>query len=197
MDYLTVDASVESLDTWKNSSFLGDDLRISLADKNLLLVPEEVTIDGSKIRCFPQGTQALAEFLREEAPEGLKWDVCIDESDYQEYVRHADVAVIVGVFATLFVAPLCVNLLAEYIKRRCGVGLKDTTVKASLTVKDETSGRSLAFKYDGPAETFEKTMLEGIKANFALPETTALDNRAEQERVLIEAPRNENTDDVR
>jgi len=194
MDYLTIESTDESLESWKNSAFLSETLRGLLADSNLILVPELVSLDEREIRCFPEGTGDLADFLRVAAPESLKWEICIDDEEYQEYARHADVQIIAGVVTTVIIAPLFVNLLAEYIKRRCGIGMKNATVKASITVKDEASGKSLAFKYDGPAETFEKTMLEGLNSKIAKQEIAT--SEIPQTLPLIEAPEIDEANDA-
>lgn len=160
---LVVQDSQESIQTWTSRSYISDELREQLSKANVLVVPNEGYGDRADLVYFPGGTEELFHFLRESVQENLFVGICIEDEDYKELVLHVDLVIIAGFVVTSLVAPLAVDLIAEYIKRRVGKREAETEVRSKLTVCDEITGRSVHFSYEGPASEYRDVMVNAIQ----------------------------------
>jgi hypothetical protein len=161
-EILIIGNTEESIQNWASRSFISPELREQLLAVDFLLVPEESYLKTASPH-FPEGTEEFFQFLRIASNGKLSFDICIEEEDYQELVLHHDLLTIASVFTFSFAAPLAVNLIAEFIKRRVGKRLEEIRVKSSLTIQDQSSGRIIKFKYDGPASLYEDALLNALK----------------------------------
>jgi hypothetical protein len=158
----TISATAESAQYWAAKPFVTDALRSQVAAADILLVPNE-GYQERDIRFFPSGTTQFFDYLRRSVPPDVVVEACIEDSDYREVARHADELYIAWTVVKLFAAPLFVNLLAEYIKRKFGKKTADVTLKTSIAFHDDTSGKTLRLDYDGPADAFEETALATLR----------------------------------
>ncbi|HXF90633.1 MAG TPA: hypothetical protein VNJ29_01740, partial [Candidatus Nitrosotenuis sp.] len=160
---LRIESSSESFQTWINRSYVSNALREQISKANFLLVPAEGYAEKTDMVYFPTGTADLFQFIRESDQNGLLPEVCIDDRDYKELARHADVLYIASAIVSLIIAPIAADLIGEYIKRRLFPGREDDTeVNSRLTIYDDKSGRSVDFIYKGPAREYRSTLLEAI-----------------------------------
>lgn len=158
-----IEERTESAVTWSNRPFVSDGLRRKVASADILLVPDEGYVDRPDLRFFPSGTTEFVEYLRRETPPNVLVEACIDDDDYREVTRHAAILYVAKAVVTLLAAPLFVNLLAQYIKRKLA-SLKDpATLKTSVTFHDRETGRSVHLSYEGPATEFRNTALGTLK----------------------------------
>lgn len=160
---LRINESDKSFSTWVDQSNISLALRESLKEVDVLFVPEKGYADRENLLFFPEGTEGLVQFIDQHKPSSLSLGICIEEEDYKELARYADVLIIAAAVATSLVAPVLVNLISDYIGRRLGRKKEDAVVRWSLTIDDKSSGRSLKCSYDGPAETFKDTMSEALE----------------------------------
>lgn len=161
---LTKEESNETINSWINRDYIGEELREKLEQATALIVPNENPHTGmSHTPYFPEGTEHLVSFLENSNTENQNIDICIEENDYKELALHADLLTIANVIVTMFGAPIIVKLVADYISKRVGSRKDDTTVKSSLTVTDANSGKSINLTYEGPASTYEKVMFGAIE----------------------------------
>jgi hypothetical protein len=160
---LVLETSQESIQSWANRPYISDALREQLLKANVLLVPTEGFRERADL-VFPQGTEELFQFLRESPRENITVDICIEDKDYKELMLHADLLIIIASFmATSIVAPVVVDLIAEYIKRRLGSRETETIVRSELSVYDEKTGRSVRLSFEGPASAYHDTMTTAIQ----------------------------------
>jgi len=163
-DYsLTKEESSETIESWSRRSYIGQELQAKLAKADALIVPNEGYGEKGDIHYFPEGTEHLISFLQRNNHGDQHIDICIEDSDYKELAQHYDLLIIAGAIAKAVCAPIFVNLVSEYIKKRLGSRTNDTTLKTSLTISDAKEGKSVSFTYEGPASTYEKVMLGAIK----------------------------------
>jgi hypothetical protein len=159
----TIRDSRESIEAWSLRPYLPDSLRNSVAAADILVVPTEGYVDRADLRFFPSGTTDFVEFIEANVPSGTAVEVCIGETDYCEVARHSDELYAAAVVVKLLAAPLFVNLLAEYIKRKVGKKAPETTLKTTITFEDQQAGRAFRLDYDGPANAFETTALKAVR----------------------------------
>jgi hypothetical protein len=159
---LTKKPSNETIESWSKRSYIGKELREKLVKADALIIPKEDYGDDADMRFFPEGTEHLISFLQRK--EGDQYiDICIEEGDYKELAEHVDLIVIAGAIVTTVCAPVLVNLISEYLQQRLDKRASETTVKASLTISDASSGKSISLTYEGPASTYKGIMLGAVK----------------------------------
>jgi hypothetical protein len=156
-----IEPSKETIRSWATRPYINAELRERLERSNVLVVPEE-SYAGKDIVFFPEGTEQLVAFIKGRTPPSLSIEVCIEDSDYKELSRYADLVIIASFVATSLMAPLVVNLVTEYLTRRLGRREKETNVRWSLTVQDEKTGRSIEYKYEGPPGDLRDQMNQAL-----------------------------------
>ena len=161
-DLIQESATDKNFDYWLNRPFVGEELRRELKNATLLIVPAEGVRERSDLN-FPNGTEGLLTYLKDNARDGVVPDICIEDKDFKALALH-DATIIVGTFVvTAIVAPIAVNLISKYLEREIGLDkAEETKVKFKMTVV-ESDGTSKKLSYDGPAKTFEKTIGERLK----------------------------------
>jgi hypothetical protein len=165
MPDLIIENTDEDFNSWSGRDFLSDQVRKSILNKNVLIVPIEKFRDYSN-PLFPVGTEELFHYLKDNSENKLSVEVCIDDEDYKELALHSDLIIICGFVVTVFVAPILVNLISSYIENRWvkKSHKESTKLKVEITVVDNDKG-SKKFKYEGAAKDFKETMNEALKAN--------------------------------
>jgi predicted DNA binding CopG/RHH family protein len=148
---------------WSNVGSLSRETQLAVQRSDIVLVPAEGFGDYVG-PVFPKGTDELFHFLRSHAPSGMNVELAAEDADYRELALHGDTVYIASVLVRLLVAPTAVGLIVEYLRTRLGGRLGKTEVRASV-ILDQTDGpnsKTLRVSYEGPANTFEKTMHEAL-----------------------------------
>jgi hypothetical protein len=159
---LTEESSKESFDFYMGRPYIGEDLRTRLLAADALIIPNEGYGERTELVYFPSGTSDLYQFLADKNIEGLKIEICIEDDDYKEIALHYDWLSIAGFVVTALVAPLVVELIADYIKEHLGKRVPETNVKSKLIVLEEKGGRNIIYTYEGPASEYQKIMSDAI-----------------------------------
>ena len=149
---------------WSTSRPLSDDLRISISNADVLLVPQEDFRDYEG-PVFPVLTHELFYHLRERVPPGTVVELAVDDADYKELALHADVVRIATVVVKYVLAPVIAILLADYLRTLLGYRFGSAEVRASIIVdqSDPRGRKATQISYEGPAGTFENTVKGAIK----------------------------------
>jgi hypothetical protein len=148
-----VEETSQTFDYWLNRPYISGDLKQHLRAANVLLVPREGYLDNA-VPLFPNTTEEIFSFLKEHSNQGIATDICIADEDYQELTLH-DALVVLGTFVvTSLVAPLFVNLVAEYIKKKWQRREDTTRIKVEMIVVEQ-NGDAKKFLYEGSAADFK------------------------------------------
>ncbi|MGI9953508.1 hypothetical protein V3F56_14230 [Moorellaceae bacterium AZ2] len=147
-------------------TFTGDvDFQKQLMQANVVILPRMGVLHYTA-PVFEADTRELYRYLRAHSSDKLKVEVAIRDEDYAELVVHADILELGKFLVKTFVAPLLVNILANYVseklKYRSTKENRETTVRVELILTND-DGSSMSFKYDGPATTFEKELAREIR----------------------------------
>jgi len=150
---LKIEDTERSFDFWLNRPFIPATLRGQLSRANVLLVPTEGyrDFDGP---VFPEGTEQLLDYLRNDCPDGASVDICIDDDEYRELVIHDAIVVISSMIVSSVVCPLIVNRIQRYLDRRRSSD--QTHVKVRIT--EVEGGKAREITYEGPFAGFEPTL---------------------------------------
>lgn len=151
---------------WSSSPWVNEGLRDAILHSGILLVPQEGFRDHTG-PVFPVGTDSLFNFLRKrQTTTGLEVELAVEDAQYKEVALHANTLRIATAVVTLFLAPLTVDLLADYIKEHVGSRADKTEVHSSLIIEqtDGSHRKSIHVEYKGPASDFERSMKAAIEA---------------------------------
>lgn len=159
---LTVRPSAESLVTWANRSYITDRTREQLLLADVLIVPNEGHIDRPDLVYFPVNTEDLLLSLKETEELGFCADICIEDQDFKELALYSDVITIATIVCTIFVAPLVVNIVSDWIDRKARRRRDDVEVRSKYTVHYPT-GESVDISYEGPSETYLEFMIDALQ----------------------------------
>lgn len=153
-----IDEIREPLATWTDRPYIATDVRPRLRKADVLLIPNESfrEVQGP---LFPVGTPELFLDLRDHAPKGLSVEICAAE-DYREFAMYSALVILGGFVVPSVAAPILVNLLSDYLKRRLGSKASTADVKTDIILRDEQGTASVRLRYRGPVETFQEKMRE-------------------------------------
>lgn len=151
--------SKQGLSYWLSHQYINKELETNLKLANLLLVPQEGfrTFEGP---IFPVGTSEFFRFLQVKHPPDIKVDICVQDEEYRELALNSDWLILPEIWVISFVAPIAVNLISEYLKKRLSLGNETRIVKVRLIVEEKSGDRpkTVEIFYDGPAKHFLEEM---------------------------------------
>lgn len=181
---VTITDTSENFDYWLSKEYVTEDLKSSIKDKSILLIPFEGLRETENPFLFPVETENVIQFFSQKLD---SFDICITDEKYQEFAFYSDYKRI-GNFLVLSVAlPLFLPVLSnfiydKYVKAESKAPiiqvidnstnteinthisdlddkkhLEPTHVKFSVTVVD-SSGKSKNISYEGPAKDIDSAM---------------------------------------
>ena len=126
---LNMEPSNETFQSFIERNYINRESRDRLSQANVLMIPNEGYLERTDLIYFPSGTTDLYQFLKEEESGKMSIDICLEEKDYKEVALHADWLFLASFIVTSIVAPLFVDLLADYIKKHLVKRESETNVK--------------------------------------------------------------------
>ena len=113
-DIFKVEQSNENFDTWTAKEFVSEDIRPTLRQASILVVPTLGFRDTNE-PTFPVGTEDFLAYFKERLPKEFTIDICVDDEHYQELALHSNYKRI-GTFLVSTVAlSVFLNILSSYI----------------------------------------------------------------------------------
>ena len=162
----TIRVSASELDfdallaTYDNRPKFQDNLRKAA----VLLLPTDLRPDYEG-PVFPTTTPEVLRVLSENLDDEVAVDAAILDEEYIEFEYRSEMVILPVVFvANAVLLPLVVNILGSYIVDRLKsrrVPASDATVKSQMHYVGPNGGKFF-LQYEGPAETFERVVLEKI-----------------------------------
>ena len=112
---VTVEPTAESRAAWISRPHLSESLKEQLARATIILLPQEGYPDHQPV--FPERTEEVFQFFKDNAPEDISVEVCMDDSEYVELASH-DAFIDFGKFLceSPFL-PVLLELISEYLKK--------------------------------------------------------------------------------
>jgi len=160
--FLSVQPTDQGFEYWRTRPYLSETMQQQLQDANVLIVPLE-DIRGVEGPVFLRGTDQLFQTLRRLEDQDVKVDVTIDDADYKELSLYSDSLALGSLVMTLFVVPLVVNVVSQWINNHIGAKSAGERVKLQLVVQSP-DGRVTQLDYDGPAAQFESELRPALQA---------------------------------
>ena len=144
---------------WLAKAYVPQDLRDQLAKTDILLIPQDGFRDFTG-PLYPVGTEEFLRSLQDSGGDRVTVDVTVSDDDYKELALHADWLILAGIAASMFAAPITVNMVSEYLKRKIWPEDPKRGVKVKLRLQDGEgeAARSVEISYEGPADDFDRSM---------------------------------------
>ena len=177
---IEVASTDKGFEYWRSRPYLRAETVGRLANANVLIVPYE-DVPSASGPVFSNLAPDLLDFIKVANPGGLIAEICIAEEDFQDLLLHGRL-ISLGKLAVAFgVAPLLINLLSNYVQKKLDGG-QQATVRCEITVV-EAGGRATKIAYNGPAETFERLMNQGLNRLPMSPSSAATSNQVVADQV--------------
>lgn len=135
-------------------------LRRRLAEANVILLPLG-SLRGFDGDVFTGALANLYEFIRTEGPT-LRVEVASESDEPAELILHGEFFDLGRFLVMETVAPLLIGILANYVWSKLGSNTRKrqaARVRCEITTQ-LSDGSSWTARYDGPTDTFEKTIRE-------------------------------------
>lgn len=165
-DHASVQVSPSTLDVHALTATFDDnpEFQDRLTRASVLIVPTDLRPDYDG-PVFPIGTPEVFRFLTENLGDQVTVDAAILDKDYIEYEYRSEVLILPVIFvASTVLLPLVVNLLGSFIYDRLNnrrVDKSGATVKSQIHYEGVNGGKFF-LEYEGPADTYERVVLQKI-----------------------------------
>lgn len=109
--------------------------------------------------CFPQGTIDFYQYLHRNSSPELNVGITVVDEQYKESAQYSETIEFATIILKSGFFQIIINLISCYIFEKC-FSKKSEVVSEILINKNDST---IAYKYRGPAEAYEKTMLNVLK----------------------------------
>lgn len=110
--------------------------------------------------CFPQGTIDFYQYLQRNSSPKLNVGIAVVDEQYKESAQYTETIELATIILGSVCFPIIINLISCYIFEKCFS--KKSEVVSEILINKNSS--TISYKYRGPAETYEKTMLNILKS---------------------------------
>ena len=155
------EAVPSELDVEQYLNMLSPAVQATARSADVLLVPKEFGEEhGSGY--FPESTSSVFKYLKAQLPADLSVEAMVDDDQYAEYSYRSTDLILPIIFAVdPQVSETVVAILADYIKNF--VRRRRTSTEGCVISELHVTANGMCFKYEGPADTFERSMMVMIK----------------------------------
>lgn len=145
-EYLISNETNLNSEFWIQQEFVPEFLRKQLRMANILILPQ-FSLSNEKVPAFPNKTEDVLSYLKNESLGNIIVDICIDSRNYRELSLHSyEINIGTFVFQYIF-APVFVALMAEYIKRKVFRTEDNPIVNINVYIeKNPESSREIRFR---------------------------------------------------
>ena len=161
------------LDVEQRLGTLSPGLQSSARAAAVLLMPTEFG-DEHPGGYFPGSTRDVLEYLGERLPKGVTVEAAVDDEDYAEYAYHSiDIVLPVIFVAQPLLTSVVASLLVDYVSSVVSHNpTDDAHVRSNLHFAVAPDGsKALHHTYNGPADTYERSMADLLRIAEGLGET--------------------------
>ena len=141
------------------------EFRDRLREAAVLIIPTDLRPEYEG-PVFPIGTSEVFRYLSDNMDNHAIVEAAILDEDYIEFEHRSETLILPVIFiAKDVLLPLVVNLLGSFIHERLTtrrVQESESTVKSKVHY-ERADGEKFLMDYEGPADTFEKIVLQEIK----------------------------------
>ncbi|MYA00797.1 MAG: hypothetical protein F4Y35_03325 [Chloroflexi bacterium] len=145
---------------------------VNLQTASVLVAPTEVVVpteEGPEQTelAFPELTRDVLQFIETCADPAIKVEALVRDEEYIEVSYNSETLIIPEMVTfSISVAQILIPIVASFVKRRLVDRFgtqKGSTVNSRIHVKSPT-GDLILYAFDGPADTYERTLLTALTA---------------------------------
>jgi hypothetical protein len=151
--------STDNFETWLNKPFVSEELKATLSNASILILPTEGFRDHPG-PVFPVQTTELYDFFKSKLPPDAFIDVCVSEDDFRELALHSDYKRIGNFLIKQAVLPVFIGILLLYVEHKYFKDEEQPAVKIENIVSNGTN-TSLS---NSPNSTVVNNNINVIKA---------------------------------
>ena len=131
--YYEINDSKNNFEYWINQDYIPENLKDELRKSNLLFVPQSFHRDQEYLT-FPVNTEELYQYIIENSSKDINPNICISSTDYREIALHGYEIYLGSFVVSCIIAPIFVNLISEYLKRKIYRNNDDPTININITI---------------------------------------------------------------
>jgi hypothetical protein len=177
MTNLTITDSKDSFENWIARDFIPENMKASLSTASILILPFE-DLRPNTPPVFPIGTEDIFRFFKENL-KGATIDICISDSDYQEFAFYSDYKRLGNFMVTAVAVPVFVTVLSTFVYDKF---IKEDETKPQIQIIDNSTQIIL----ETPASVVtEKKYLEPTHIKFSV---TVVDSVKGSKQIDYEGP---------
>lgn len=172
---LTITPTEKDFAYWRSRSYVTDDVRQSIEDANLLILPYEGFREALK-PVFAKEAGNIYKFLKERASSEFRPELCMSDEEYQEIELNHWVIDLGLIIADKVVLAMAVSALYDYLKKRFQRSKNGAVVKVEV-IEQSADGVIRCIRYEGPPQhlqrAFDELSDEARNGNSSLGEEQA------------------------
>jgi hypothetical protein len=162
--YIEIKQTDKGFEYWANRPFIGESLRKSILESDLILIPIENFRENTS-PMFYQGTREVFQKLKDDLT-NRKIEAAIEDSDYKELVLHSDLLRLGCFLVDKIVLPLFLAWLYDYIKSKKFE--LDNVFMFKLIIANRC-GLAQEITFSGTKQDFEEEVLSKAKTKNDFP----------------------------
>lgn len=152
-DYSVRDSDV-TFETISGQEYVPQPLKSLVRGADVVFVPR-TDYHSNPNPLFAEGTSNLYDYLLDKFDEESV-QVPVEDDNFKELALH-DAIVGIALLVNGILAPLLVNAISQYIQERRNSAKRSTSPNIEVTLYiDNKTGKSMEFKYNGPADQFDQ-----------------------------------------
>lgn len=131
IDVIDTELSFESV---YKKEYMPKEYEDEIKSANVLLIPNE-NFRGKQGLFFPECTDELLDFMKEQENENVIVDICISDEDFKKLELHADIVYIATMIVQWAVLPITTSMIAAYLYdklKKSNKSSKETNTYATI-----------------------------------------------------------------
>lgn len=174
---IRVAPSTQGLDYWRTRTEMPADLMLRIKQASVLIVPwENFRTPGQT--GFPAGTDELLEHIAATPRHAVSAEIFATDETYHEIALHSDFVHLATMAFEAAMWPILCGIISNYIYAKLGRNSSTGTVRFSAHITGHK--KTINVEYEGPADTFQKSISEIIQKEELTPAVPSLPNPTNQ-----------------
>ncbi|MFA5014197.1 MAG: hypothetical protein WC549_01465 [Actinomycetota bacterium] len=146
---------IKGIEKFLNNDYISNELKNKLKKSDIIILPIE-KFREFKDPLFPNGTEKIYLFLKDNLSKEYNLEIAIDEQDYKELGLHHNL-IFLGIFMCKeILLPFLLSMLANYTYYKLPLRSKEEKVKLTIIVSD----RLKKIDFEGPAKDLKNISKE-------------------------------------
>ena len=133
---------------------------------NFLIIPSDISVCDNEL-LFPETTSDFLEYLNQEKPENVVFDIAISDNNYRRIEKHSALIEVAAVLVNSGILPIAINLISSFLYDlaiRYRRTPDDASAKVKIFAEETKTKKTVKIEYEGPVSDIKKTLEQTIKS---------------------------------